>query len=87
MNPFNVPMQGPFQYLMDIANHVKNIRRDPSQISKVLLDQGAIDQDTYQKIQGMNPSQIGAYLMNNGYMNQQQAQELYKNVPQINSML
>lgn len=87
MNPFNVPMQGPFQYFMDIAKHVKEVRQNPGRIANLLLDQGTIDQDTFQKIKGMNPSQIGAYLMQHGLLNRQQAQELYKSVPHINSML
>lgn len=86
-NPFNVPRQGPFQFFMNIAKQVKSVSRNPSQISNILLDQGAIDQETYQKVKGMNPSQIGEYLMQNGFMDQQQANALYQNVPQIQNMI
>lgn len=86
MNPFNV-QNTPMTYFMNILKQARNLRNDPSQVASLLLDNGVIDQNTFQQIRGKSPSQIGEYLMNNGLMNQQQAQELYKNVPMLQEML
>lgn len=82
-------MPNPFRIspMMNMMNQVRQMQSDPSQISKMLLDRGKIDQNTYEAIKGMNPSQIGNYLMQNGILGQNQIQGMMPQVNQIQQMM
>ena len=83
-------MPNPFQMInpmMNMVNQVRQMQSDPSQISKMLLDRGKIDQKTYEAIQGMNPSQIGNYLMQNGILGQNQINSMLPQANQISRIM
>lgn len=83
MNPFNPMMQ-----LANIANQARQMQSNPSQIGKMLFDNGRIDQNTYDAIKGMSsPSQIGNYLMQRGVLGQNQIQGMMPQVNQIQRMM
>ena len=83
MNPFKM-----INPMMNIANQARQMQSDPSQLGKVLFDNGKIDQNTYNAIKGMNsPSQIGNYLMQNGILGQNQIQGMIPQANQIQQMM
>lgn len=66
MNPFSQanPMNGMFQFIQK----VQQIKRDPNQLSNLLMQRGMINEQQAQDIarMGGNYEQIGQYLINNG---------------------
>lgn len=78
--------------MFQMMQYINMLRRDPSQMSQFLLQQGRINKQQYDEIQqlgiGNNPQAIGQYLMNHGMMNQRQVQDAYQNqaIPIQNSM-
>lgn len=52
--------------IFDILKEYQQIKQNPTQICEVLLKNGKIDNNQYQKIKNMNsPKEIGEYLLNN----------------------
>lgn len=87
-NPFRVTPMNPMQRFMSAIRQLRAYQQNPSNIGKLLLDNGRIDEKTYEAIKGMNsPSQIGQYLMDNGILGQDQVNELAQSVPHVQSML
>ena len=64
--------------------YISQLRSDPSQTSKFLLQQGAISQEQYDEIQKLgianNPQAIGQYMMDRGKFTNQQANNVRQNV-------
>jgi len=82
MNPFQ--MMGP---AMDMMGKIRAVMQNPASLPDVMLERGAIDQNTYNAIKGMGPQQAGQYMMQNGLLNPQQAQQLYGQVPGVQRMI
>ena len=77
-------MMNRMQNFMDIAKQARQLQDNPSQVSKMLLDSGRINQSQYDAIKGMNtPTEIGKYLMDNGILGQQQINHLAQLVPRV----
>ncbi len=86
MNPFKA--MNSMSRMMDIAKQAKSLQNNPSQIGKLLLDNGKISKDHYEVIKDMkSPSQIGNYLMNNGLLEQNQVSQMSQIVPQVQQMM
>ena len=81
MNPFN--MMGS----MDMISKIRSVLQNPASLPDIMLERGAIDQNTYNAIKGMGPQQAGQYMISNGLMNMQQAQNLYNQVPGVQRLL
>ena len=85
-NPFR--SISPMQRVMQLAQQAQQVQADPSQIGKILLESGRINNDTYNAIKEMkSPSQIGNYLLNNGILGQQQMNQLSQMIPQAQQFM
>lgn len=54
----------------DVMRLFMQVRQNPAMLSQILYQNGRIDQNQFQAIQGMNPQQMGSYLSQNGIMGQ-----------------
>ena len=54
----------------DVMRLFMQVRQNPAMLSQILYQNGRIDQNQFQAIQGMNPQQMGNYLSQNGVMGQ-----------------
>ena len=54
----------------DVIRIYQQVKQNPSMLSQLLFQNGRIDQNQFQAIQGMNPQQMGSYLSSNGIMGQ-----------------
>ena len=77
-------MYPPFMRMQQVMQYIQQLRSDPTQTSKFLLQQGAISPQQYEEIQKMgiagNPQAIGQYMMNQGRFTGQQADAIRQNV-------
>lgn len=86
MNPFKT--MSSMQQMMGMVSQIKNVMKNPGSMADVLRQRGAINDEVYQKIRGMNPSQIGNYMIENGLIDKEAAQRAYQDtVPHIQGML
>lgn len=54
----------------DVIRIFKQAKQNPSMLGNLLYQNGRIDQNQLQAMNGMTPEQMGAYLSQNGIMNQ-----------------
>lgn len=60
--------------ILQLYNQIKN---NPSQITQMLYQNGKINKEQFEQMQGMNnPKDIGQYLLNNNIMPSNQYQQL-----------
>ena len=65
------PLFGRNSYGMgDVIRIFKQAKQNPSMLGNLLYQNGRIDQNQLQAMNGMTPEQMGAYLSQNGIMNQ-----------------
>lgn len=65
------PLFGKGGYGMgDVIRIFKQAKQNPGMLGNLLYQNGRIDQNQLQAMNGMNPEQMGAYLSQNGVMNQ-----------------
>lgn len=56
--------------LGDVIRIYQQVRQNPAMLSQLLFQNGRIDQNQFQAIQGMNPQDMANYLSQNGIMGQ-----------------
>ena len=54
----------------DVIRIFKQAKQNPGMLGNLLYQNGRIDQNQLQAMNGMTPEQMGAYLSQNGVMNQ-----------------
>lgn len=54
----------------DVIRIYQQVRQNPAMLGQLLFQNGRIDQNQYQAIQGMNPQDMASYLSQNGIMGQ-----------------
>jgi len=65
------PLFGKGGYGMgDVIRIFKQAKQNPGMLGNLLYQNGRIDQNQLQAMNGMTPEQMGAYLSQNGVMNQ-----------------
>lgn len=57
--------------IKDVVNICKQARQNPSMLGNLLYQNGRIDQNQMNAMQGMSPQQMVQYMQQNGIMNQQ----------------
>lgn len=70
MNPLFKMMGGNGYGIGDVIRLYRQAKQNPSILGNLLYQNGRIDQNQLQAMQGMNPQEMGQYLANNGVMNQ-----------------
>lgn len=70
MNPLFRMMGGSGYGIGDVIRLYKQAKQNPSVIGNLLYQNGRIDQNQLQAMNGMSPQEMGQYLANNGVMNQ-----------------
>ena len=72
MNPLlGMMMNGGGRGIGDVIRLYRQAKQDPSMLGNLLYQNGRIDQNQLQAMNGMNPAQMGQYMANNGIMGQQ----------------
>lgn len=70
MNPL-FQMMGKGGYgIGDVMRLYRQAKQNPSMLGNLLYQNGRIDQNQMQAMQGMNPQQMGQYMAQNGIMGQ-----------------
>ena len=54
----------------DVIRIYQQVRQNPAMLGQLLFQNGRIDQNQFQAIQGMNPQDMASYLSQNGIMGQ-----------------
>ena len=54
----------------DVIRIYQQVKQNPAMLGQLLIQNGRIDQNQYQAIQGMNPQDMANYLSQNGIMGQ-----------------
>ena len=54
----------------DVIRLYRQAKQDPSMLGNLLYQNGRIDQNQLQAMNGMNPQQMGQYMAQNGIMGQ-----------------
>jgi len=67
MNPL---FRGSGYGIGDVIRLYKQAKQNPAMVSNLLYQNGRIDQNQMQAMNGMTPQQMGQYMANNGIMNQ-----------------
>ena len=70
MNPLFKMMGGNGYGIGDVIRLYKQAKQNPSVVGNLLYQNGRIDQNQLQAMQGMNPQQMGQYMAQNGIMGQ-----------------
>lgn len=71
MNPLlGMMMNGGGRGIGDVIRLYRQAKQDPSMLGNLLYQNGRIDQNQLQAMNGMNPQQMGNYLATNGIMGQ-----------------
>lgn len=61
----------------NFINQIREIQKNPSQISQMLYQSGKINQAQFEQLQGLkSPQQIGEYLLNNNIIQNNQLAQL-----------
>ena len=64
------PLMGMMGGMGDVIRLYQQVKQNPSMLGNLLYQNGRIDQNQLQAMQGMNPQQMVAYMSQNGIMNQ-----------------
>ena len=64
------PLLGSGYGIGDVIRIFKQAKQNPAMVSNLLYQNGRIDQNQMQAMNGMTPQQMGQYMANNGIMNQ-----------------
>lgn len=69
------PLLGSGYGIGDVIRIFKQAKQNPAMVSNLLYQNGRIDQNQMQAMQGMSPQEMGRYMANNGIMNQRFLQQ------------